>query len=392
MLGGRKAGGWRAWDGWKMGGSRGEGEGKARGRRGEGEGKARGWMGEREVLGGGLAKGWRGVGGREEDGWREGGSGWANGREGTGWRWAGGRRGNPRGMNVKKGGNMRVNSEEGQALSGKMGNLVYYTRNGRTYVRRARIPGKKRKWEVEGREAPNEGVARRFATVQRVYSLYAREVSAEVWRAAGRAAGMMAANLFCSRNFRCFSSEGELANPEGFRFAEGELTLPPGLRVTAGGSVAPGESGTEGGVESEGSQAGVTGGSGTASGMEGAGSAEVAGLVEGSGAWDGVGMREGGAGSEGEGAWFEVEWEGEEAWSLAAPGDRLVAGVLYEDDMLTVRLAAEACGTRGDGRGWFRLEEGHGEVAHVYLFFAREDGRAFSPSRYFRVTTGSAGA
>ena len=276
---------------------------------------------------------------------------------------------------------MKVIGEEGQVLSGKMGNLVYYTRNGRTCVRRARIPGKKRKWEVEGRNERNAASSRRFGTVQRVYSLYAREVSAEVWRAAGRAAGMMAANLFCSRIFRCFSSEGKLANPEGFRFAEGELTLPPGLRVSAGET---GGSGTASGTGSEGvapGEGGMVGEAGGGSGMEGAGSAGVAGGMVGSG-----------AGDEGKGTRFEVAWEGEEAWSLAAPGDRLVAGVLYEDDTLTVRLAAGVGGTRGEGHGWFRLEEGHAGVAHVYLFFAREDGLAFSPSRYFRVATGSAGA
>ena len=48
-------------------------------------------------------------------------------------------------------------------------------------------------------------------------------------------------------------------------------------------------------------------------------------------------------------------------------------------------LRAAAEGTRGDGGGEFRLDESKGPGAHVYLYFEREDGTAWSPSRHFRV-------
>ena len=79
---------------------------------------------------------------------------------------------------------MKVENEDGKLLRGKMGNMIYYTRNGKTYARRARIPGKKRKWEKEGRDSRQAAAAKRFGTVTRLYSFFSREVSAEIWRAA----------------------------------------------------------------------------------------------------------------------------------------------------------------------------------------------------------------
>ena len=126
---------------------------------------------------------------------------------------------------------MKVENDMGERLHGKVGNMIYYTMNGKTYARRARIPGKPRKWETEGRSEKQRAVARRFKTLQRLYSYYACEVSAEIWRAAAKARGMMAANLFHSANKGCFDGEGRMTDPALFRFAEGELSLPPRLAV-----------------------------------------------------------------------------------------------------------------------------------------------------------------
>ena len=61
-------------------------------------------------------------------------------------------------------------------------------------------------------------------------------------------------------------------------------------------------------------------------------------------------------------------------------------GVIYEDDeRTTTRWAEEVTGRRGDGEGWFRLRTDAGNRAHVYLFFEREDGHAWSPSVYREV-------
>lgn len=45
---------------------------------------------------------------------------------------------------------MKANDPHARLISGKIGNLIYYVMNGKQYVRRAAIPGKKRKVETEG--------------------------------------------------------------------------------------------------------------------------------------------------------------------------------------------------------------------------------------------------
>lgn len=218
---------------------------------------------------------------------------------------------------------MKVENEDGKLLRGKMGNMIYYTRNGKTYARRARIPGKKRKWEKEGRDPRQAAAAKRFGTVTRLYSFFSREVSAEIWRAAVRGTEVMPQNLFHRLNCGCFDGEGRLTAPERFRFTEGRLVPPPGMRVERLG-----------------------------------------------------------------GGRFAVTWEeAEGTWSTASPSDRLRAGVIYEDISPTTWPVAETSGLRGDGRGEFRLDPAR-PLAHVYLYFEREDGTAWSPSTYFRLVPG----
>ena len=55
---------------------------------------------------------------------------------------------------------MKVKDLSQPLLSGRMGNLIYYVRNGVQCVRRAEVPGKKRKKE---RSDQQKGVTGRFA-------------------------------------------------------------------------------------------------------------------------------------------------------------------------------------------------------------------------------------
>ena len=103
---------------------------------------------------------------------------------------------------------------------GKLGNLVFYTMNGRTFARRVRIPGKKRKPRTEGQR----GMARRFAIVQKMYSFYKEEISPDIWRLAGKAAGRRGNMLFTSLNSGCFDGEGRMADPEAFHFSAGSCS------------------------------------------------------------------------------------------------------------------------------------------------------------------------
>ena len=81
---------------------------------------------------------------------------------------------------------MKVKDLSQPLLSGRMGNLIYYVRNGVQCVRRAEVPGKKRKKE---RSDQQKGVTGRFAIVQAFYAAYCRQVSRDIWRAAARAEG-----------------------------------------------------------------------------------------------------------------------------------------------------------------------------------------------------------
>ena len=133
---------------------------------------------------------------------------------------------------------MKVKDLSQPLLSGRMGNLIYYVRNGVQCVRRAEVPGKKRKKE---RSDQQKGVTGRFAIVQAFYAAYCRQVSRDIWRAAARAEGKMAHNLFNSTNCRCFSGEGKLVDFVNFTFTNRErppanrcIVRFPAVRTTAG--------------------------------------------------------------------------------------------------------------------------------------------------------------
>lgn len=205
-------------------------------------------------------------------------------------------------------------------ISGRMGNMVYYVRNGKQCVRRVAIPGKKRKWETEGRTEKQKAVTGRFAIVQAFYAKYRTEVSAEIWQRAARKKQQTGPNLFNSLNCKCFSGDGRLLDFENFLFAEGELLLPRRMKL------------------------------------------------------------------ERDGQKFRVSWEEEREWTSASPTDQLWVGVLYDTHPLAPHLALHVKGMRGELSGEFTLDESMGPTAHIYCFFGRPDGSAFSESRYFRLT------
>ena len=126
---------------------------------------------------------------------------------------------------------MEVRGIMDKEFSGKLGNFVFYQRNGKTFVRRVAIPGKPRKWETEGRTERQKAVTNRFGKLQQLYRFYRERVSADIWRLAGREEGKTSSNLFHSVNYACFDGEGRMTKPELFQFSRGILVLPPALRV-----------------------------------------------------------------------------------------------------------------------------------------------------------------
>lgn len=215
---------------------------------------------------------------------------------------------------------MKVTETSVGLIHGKVGNLIYYVMNGKQYVRRAAIPGKKRKAEKEGVHPEHRKLMNRFRGVQGYYAFFRKCVSEEIWRAAGEAEGLRANNLFNKTNSRCFNEEGNLADFATFRFSRGALLLP--RHIT---------------------------------------------------------LEEEGAGR------YRVRWEEERAGALVAPTDRLCVGVIYEEHPDSPRLLAEVSGVRQELAGRFALEKEPAETVHVYCFWGREDGTAFSDSFYFKV-------
>lgn len=80
---------------------------------------------------------------------------------------------------------------------------------------------------------------------------------------------------------------------------------------------------------------------------------------------------------------FRVTWEEERHERNAAPTDRLCVGLVYDRYPDSPHLALEVSGTRGDLCGEFRPDKDYDCPLHVYCFWAREDGSAFSESIHF---------
>ena len=126
---------------------------------------------------------------------------------------------------------MKVETILGTGFRGKLGNLVFYVRNGKTCVRRLRAAGTKPKERTDRQKA----LSRRFLGVQMAYKYYREAISEEIWRVAGKEQGRMAHNLFHSENYACFDREGHLAKPDLFHFADGRVHRSAGRRVGAVG-------------------------------------------------------------------------------------------------------------------------------------------------------------
>ena len=201
-------------------------------------------------------------------------------------------------------------------FSGKYKGMIFYVRNGKTYVRRASDPDEERE-RTEPQRKQNE----RFRRAQLMYTDFRRLVSKDIWTLAARAEGRMAHAMFISANCACFDGNGMLVDFRNFRFTAGTLRLPRRMAAEP----------------------------------------------------------------EGDG-WLRVTWVEERDQTTAAPTDRLRAGVIYDRAPLGPRPAEESSGTRADGQGRVRLNPAYGTTAHVYLYFEREDGTAYSPSEYFEFS------
>lgn len=132
---------------------------------------------------------------------------------------------------------MKVEDPHKGLISGKMGNLVYYVMNGKQYIRRVAIPGKKRKSEISGIHPKHKGMMTRFAYIQSYCSFFKKHVSDTIWKTAGQAEDCRPNNLFHRINSQCFTGEGELVDFATFRFSYGELQLPRNIAIEKDGEI-----------------------------------------------------------------------------------------------------------------------------------------------------------
>lgn len=132
---------------------------------------------------------------------------------------------------------MKMKDPHTGLISGKMGNQIYYVVDGKQYIRRASIPGKKRKTEVEGTHPKHKEIMTRFSMVQSYYTFFRKHVSDTIWKTAGRMEHCRADNLFHRLNSRCFSGDGKLADFATFRFSYGELQLPRNIAIAKEGDM-----------------------------------------------------------------------------------------------------------------------------------------------------------
>ena len=91
---------------------------------------------------------------------------------------------------------MKVKALINRLFQGRHNNIIFYTRGDEMYARRYAIPGKKRKWEIEGRTPKQQAVTTRFKAVQVFYMTFAKQESPEIWRDVAKAAKRYASHVF----------------------------------------------------------------------------------------------------------------------------------------------------------------------------------------------------
>ena len=81
-----------------------------------------------------------------------------------------------------------------------------------------------------------------------------------------------------------------------------------------------------------------------------------------------------------------MPWEREEDLPSAGKEDKFMVAVLYADRSFSPELVKTSGETRGDGKATFRLPGRRGTAVHLYCFFRKKNGEAYSPSQYLGIS------
>jgi hypothetical protein len=118
----------------------------------------------------------------------------------------------------------KVRGKSGEGLSGLVGNVVFYSYNGETYIRT--LPRKRSKSSWSERQELNR---KRFRSITAFWSRYGISLIREIWWVAQER--VRGDNLFVMTNMPAFGPGGALIDPERLHFSAGQLPLP--YRFTA---------------------------------------------------------------------------------------------------------------------------------------------------------------
>lgn len=118
-------------------------------------------------------------------------------------------------------------------FSGRVGGMIVYRYNGKTYVRR--MPKREKVMRCEAVLEQQE----RIAGVAALYRAVKDGGLLPVWQAAAQGSGLTGYNWFVRENQKCFTKKGMVGDFEKVALTVGELALPDELRL------APAEEGWE---------------------------------------------------------------------------------------------------------------------------------------------------
>lgn len=86
-----------------------------------------------------------------------------------------------------------------------------------------------------------------------------------------------------------------------------------------------------------------------------------------------------------EGNRYRITWQEERTKKFASADDRLCIGVIYDNKPGAPCLLTDVTGKRSDLQGTFTLNRANTDLVHIYCFWAKKDGTAYSNSFYVRL-------
>ena len=113
----------------------------------------------------------------------------------------------------------KVRSKSGEGLSGLVGNVVFFSYKGETYVRSRPRKKSKNSWSENQLFAQ-----KRFTALKAFWGRFGNTSIPEIWRVADE--NMRGDNFFLKTNKVAFGPDGALTDPERLHLTAGKLPLP----------------------------------------------------------------------------------------------------------------------------------------------------------------------